>query len=327
MNRRTTFSMKHNKLPYLIVALQILVISILYAQIHIKNKKILGISVSQVKSDSINKVVTDDLHYFYEPKPIKGEEARADWLPYVAKYNINSDTLNERFEYEIDKKKGIFRIITLGDSFTYGSYINTEENWTELLEDYLNSHFLCEDASKYEVINLGIWGYDFAYETERYIRRGKKYNPDLLITLIVDFGRVTEHIQQNQGKKAISLKQKIEAREEGDYYPELPINSHELSIEYRTQYQFKSLNKLFSIYKGPYLMVDLEKSRDYQKQIDRFVQEHKNITLERTQLNFKNKNPEYYLPDGHPNTEGHKKIMDEILKFLVKNKLIPCGEV
>ena len=58
----------------------------------------------------------------------------------------------------IKKNKDTFRIITLGDSFTFGMYINTKDNWTELLEDKLNSDMGCKNISMFEVINLGVGG-------------------------------------------------------------------------------------------------------------------------------------------------------------------------
>ena len=76
--------------------------------------------------------------------------------------------------------------MTLGDSFTFGVYVNTEDNWTELLEDKLNSiKNICPNTDHFEVINLGVGGYDIEYAAKRYINRGKVYNPNIILLLLV----------------------------------------------------------------------------------------------------------------------------------------------
>ena len=305
-----------------IVCAQIVAIIFLFLQIQHKNNNILDVSVNTIDSKMIQRIPVGELKYFFEPKPNTVNEDHTVWFPYISKQTINSDTLNERFKYSQEKKEGVFRIITLGDSFTYGSHVDTEENWTELLEDYLNTNNVCKDTKKYEVINLGVWGYDFAYETERYIRRGQKYNPDLIIMLIIDFGRVTEHRFQNQNRIILTKEQKEEYRKKGIFYPELSIYDNELSNDSRITYQQKYFDKFMSIYNNGLLMVDFEKNPIYQSAINKMARDYKEITLERTKLSWKNK--EYSLLDGHPNTEGHKAIAEDMFAYLIKNKLIPC---
>ena len=118
-----------------------------------------------------------------------------------AVYNINSDTFNERFDYEINKDDKTFRIITLGDSFTFGYIVDTKNNWTELLEDKLNQ-LHCANFDKIEVINLGVVGYDIQYSVERFKLRGKKYNPDLVLWLLKgdDFQEIKEIVQPKWNK-------------------------------------------------------------------------------------------------------------------------------
>ena len=60
-----------------------------------------------------------------------------EWGPNKGTYTINNDSLNERFNYSENKDKNTFRIITLGASYTYGLYVDTKNNWTEILEDIL----------------------------------------------------------------------------------------------------------------------------------------------------------------------------------------------
>src|SRR3989344_7968954 len=94
-----------------------------------------------------------------------------------------SKTKNKKFEKDLKN----FRIITLGDSFTFGQYINTNQNYSEILEDNLNNNLHCREIKHFDVINLGVPGYDLEYEVERFNLKGLNYNPDLVIWLINDW--------------------------------------------------------------------------------------------------------------------------------------------
>jgi len=287
-----------------------------------KNNNVSGVSTQLVDSKWIQKTPYTELNHFFEPKQDSIVEQEVDWLIYTSKQTINNDSLNERFDYSHQKEIDTYRIITLGDSFTYGSYINTEDNWTELLEDYLNAKANCKKVKKYEVINLGVWAYDWAYESKRFELRGLKYKPDLVISLIVDFGRVSEHRFQNQNKIVLTKEQINNYRRNGNYYPDLSIIDKELTNDFRISYQQKYINKFISMYRGPLLLVDFEKNPLYSSTIKNVINTHKEIFYEKINLSWRNK--EYFLPDMHPNIEGHKKLMKEIVGYLIKNNLIPC---
>lgn len=307
-----------------LICLEIICIMFLfiYIQRQITNFNVL---TNSIDSRYIQKFPSIDLKHFYEPKANTTEVSKANWSPFdKAKYTINSDSLNERFDYDVRKKPGVFRIVTIGDSFTFGQHVSTENNWTELLEDYLNLNNKCKNIDKYEVINLGVPGYDWAYEAERYGKRGIKYNPDLLITLIVDFGRVTEYRLENQNKITLSDQQKEEFKKQGIFYPEINILDEQLSNSFKINYQKQYINKIISLYNGPFLWVDFEKNPIYKSLIASIMRNDPKIIYERTSLSWKDK--QYLLPDLHPNIEGHKKLMEEIAGFLIKDKLIPCKQ-
>jgi len=124
------------------------------------------------------------LNYYFEPRPNHTQKFNTEWLDYEIKYTFNSDGLNERFDYSKDKEKNVYRIIAIGDSFTFGSNVNTKDNYPEVLEDYLSEKLKCSNISNFEVINLGVPGYDIEYAVERFYRKGIKYNPDLILWLI-----------------------------------------------------------------------------------------------------------------------------------------------
>ncbi len=160
-----------------------------------KNGVFQKVSKSKVMVNAERKIQVDGLKYYYEPYANSRPKFSSNFAKENATYTINEDALNERKNYNLLKPQKTFRIITLGDSFTFGLYVDTKDNWTELLEDMLNKRMKCGNIDKFEVINLGIWGYDIQYSVERYKLRGKKYNPDLIIWLIVDLLRMNEELR------------------------------------------------------------------------------------------------------------------------------------
>src|SRR3989344_130455 len=159
---------------YILVIFQFLII--IYLGFYIKEKKgwILGTNIAPISKEGITKAEKSsdsNLQNFYEPEAGKIMTESFGWAPKDFEYTINTDSLNERFDYSPEKPANTFRIVTLGDSFTFGSFVKTEENYSELLEIRLND--ACNQNPSVEVINLGMGGYDIQYVTERYIERGE----------------------------------------------------------------------------------------------------------------------------------------------------------
>lgn len=125
---------------------------------------------------------TKTYKYFYENEKNVVRTEKADWMDRAVKYHHNRDGLNSMRDYPLEKEKGIFRIAAIGDSFTYGMYVNTKDNWATSLERKLN----LQECGKrtFEVINLGVPGYDVDYTIERNKLRGEQYGPDLFIWFI-----------------------------------------------------------------------------------------------------------------------------------------------
>jgi hypothetical protein len=139
-----------------------------------------------------------NLRYYYEPKPdSQDSDGQPSWLPYKPIYTINADGLNDRYNYSLNKPVDTYRIIALGDSFTFGMWLNTADSWPELLEDRLNSEKPCALYSKYEVLNLGVKGYDIQYEVEWFRLHAIKYTPDMVVWLLHDndFTEIEEQLR------------------------------------------------------------------------------------------------------------------------------------
>ena len=78
-----------------------------------------------------------------------------------------------------EKTENVFRIIVVGDSFTFGSVVPYEATYPFQLEELLNE--TGGKSLKYEVINLGYPAYDPVKELAVLEKVGFDYQPDLVI--------------------------------------------------------------------------------------------------------------------------------------------------
>ncbi|NMB84076.1 SGNH/GDSL hydrolase family protein [Candidatus Roizmanbacteria bacterium] len=320
----------------LIILLEAIIVIFLSTTIIKQNniKKI--ISINTISKNEVKYKKNNLLKYFYELEPNTIQKIQVDWLNYNPIYSINSDGLNERYNYTIEKKPNTFRIITLGDSFVFGQYLKTvKENWSEKLEDKLNfGKYKCNNYSNYEVINLGVYGYDIKYSVERFKNKGVKYNPDLIIFLLKtdDFQMINDYILPLE--EEITKEMKIDKNspeyymKEGVIYPTWNKATNLFIKKYGKKdilaYQKKTLIELINIYKNRIIFMSfpgLEK--EYKQILLDSAKKRSNIFFYETYNIYGDKNLTF--PDYHPNQKGHLIIAENIFNYLNKNKIIPCN--
>lgn len=83
---------------------------------------------------------------------------------------INSDGLRDK-EYSIKRNKA-YRIIFLGDSFTFGWGVEQKLTFENIIEEKLNPT---------EIINFGIGNYNTEQEVNLFLEKGLKYSPDKVV--------------------------------------------------------------------------------------------------------------------------------------------------
>lgn len=312
-----------NRLFLLFIFIQLLVIGLLSSKIIFKNQNTLGASVKTINVSSIIQEPEDGFDYFYEPKPNTIWSESRDEFP--AEYSINKDSLNDRFNYPIEKPEDTYRIIAVGDSYTFGVYVNTSDNWTERLEDTL--HAVCSKNRSYEVINLGVGGYDFAFETARYMKRGVKYSPDRIIWLVVDFERMSDQIEKEKRKiqedfKKTNSNEEIEKIQKNSpykfWYQAVNVVKSKISHEENVTYQKDKLDRFFAEYKGKVLFVLTTWISQENEEILKSYNTRGNVDVLRLPEAFKDL---HFATDTHPNIEGHKFIANEVFKYLDKEKI------
>ncbi|MCS7093519.1 MAG: O-antigen ligase family protein [Patescibacteria group bacterium] len=248
--------------------------------------------------------------YFSLPAPNAREEFSFGNRKIV--YRFNREGFNDLKNYSINKPEGVYRIVVIGDASGFGFMVDTRDNWTEILERRLN-----QLGRKVEVINLSYHGFDLIYSVERFFLQGRKYKPDLLIIIHNNFYLINEFFipvyekyryleQENDLKKKFN--------KEGKYFPswEIAWKEYSKTINEAKIYekQKKSLDRLFSFFKGKIILVSLHDIPSF------FIDENRLETLEVLEIARNN----LYYSDGVLTQEGHKIITKEIFSRILKFK-------
>ncbi len=291
-------------------------------------------SVIRLRRDEYVSMPSETFKHYHEPKADTVLNDHPVWLGYNVSYSINGDTLNERMDYEVSKPPGTFRIVSLGNSFTFGLFVNTYENYSELLEMSLQNQS-CSGYEKAEVINLGVPGFDMGYSAERFRLRGVKYQPDMVIWFVMPstFETWSERVTELEEQYIRDLSpQEIQAHEQaGEYYYPGRLAWKtlvgEMSLEERIVRQAKYFSDFSAYYTGPLVIVAGQWSHwhPYARAV------MKQTVLRRPQTYLYTSLPALaeaggLLADKHPNTKGHQMIASGIEAYLRTNRLLPCIE-
>jgi lysophospholipase L1-like esterase len=85
------------------------------------------------------------------------------------------------YEYSFAKPKNVYRIAVIGDSVSFGLFVQMEESFPKQLEKILNEK---KGPVKYEVMNLSVPAYCTMQEAELLRIGAKRYNPDFIIVAV-----------------------------------------------------------------------------------------------------------------------------------------------
>jgi len=96
---------------------------------------------------------------------------------YQTSLRTNSLGLREDKEYG-KKPPGVYRVLSLGDSFAMGVGVELEDTYVKILERLLES---ATAGIKFEVINAGVPGYNTVQELTYFQEEGLKLEPDLVL--------------------------------------------------------------------------------------------------------------------------------------------------
>ena len=115
-----------------------------------------------------------DLPWLFELRP--GAEGRISEKD-SAFYRINADGLRDSVHAR-PKPDGVFRVVVMGDSVSFGYGVEEAEAYPQVLEALLSE---LVPESRIEVVNLGVGGYNAYNEAKLLEGVGQSYEPDLVL--------------------------------------------------------------------------------------------------------------------------------------------------
>jgi hypothetical protein len=318
-----------------LVIVQLTCICVLVYRLFKNHPVVLGAySLSPIDKASVSVPTDSLLHYYYElqPNSVKYEDLEFLGLSGEVKHTINQDGLNERYDYKIPKLDDTYRIVVLGDSFTEGMFVDTEKNYVELLEDRLNGLSRCANWLHFDVINLGVEGYDMQYTAERWKRKGIKYAPDLVILLTEEddftypnelFHPVVERIHKELDASSTADMQPTDQPK--DFYEAWTIAYKEILRIYDgdiSRIVFQSadhLKTITTLYNGPLVLVTLKNTSKL------VLQELQQIQKQRPQTFLFIIDGYDMFPDGHPSNEGHRQFAQFMYDKITERNIVSCN--
>lgn len=319
------------KFLFLLVSAQIAIIFSLGILVYFKlNNDVLGISVTPLSSKNLNFNKESDLKYFYENVERQALNVVLPWSDgETVRQVMNKDGFNQLYDYTVEKPDNVFRIATIGDSFTFGEYVDTQDNYPSKLQEKLNN----ECMNEFQVLNLGVGGYDIQYTVERFKLRGEKYKPDLVLWLFIDdIFRLSEEtrprweVYRNQMMESgeiesVPIERRVSAGWKKAQDEVLSVFGEEKILSMQREY-FAELN---NYYEGKLIILT------FPSIFDRSTNFFKSLADNRENTMFYNSLPNVFtmndahLPDTHPNSYGYELISEDIFEQLISNNLIECN--
>ncbi len=119
----------------------------------------------------------------YELDPDTGKRMRAGWQGHEFGVEVRISSLSLRNpETTYAKPPGRYRILVLGDSWTFGFRVAEPDSYPRQLERVLNERARDRgEPARFEVINAGVIGYATTQEAAYLRARGRRFKPDLVL--------------------------------------------------------------------------------------------------------------------------------------------------
>lgn len=245
---------------------------------------------------------------------------------------INSDGFRDR-EFSLEKPSNTFRIIMLGDSFTFGWGVELNDSLPKQLESILNSR---QAKIDYEVLNFGASSQNTFGEVDLFKDKGLKYNPDLVIVCFE-----LSDIEDELFRRGLYEKFKEEYRNKGLDPKEYSMDIHRKVLELQESKVKNTpfsetwkivenpLEELVSILKQEHknvLIYSLSAKWVRENEaLNSFADRYEEVYFEHadTKINWGDESLVLHTLDTHPSPWAYKLHAEKIYKTLIKQNLIP----
>ena len=318
----------------------ILIIGLSYYYYSKYASRVLGVSVARINKENIDAHVERNLEHYYEWSANQSIIYKSRWLHQTVTKYTNDDGILGQKNYDLIKPKGVFRILTIGDSFTEGMYVALDETYPKKLETLLNRLRPCASILQYEVINLGVGGYDIEYSAARFHSKGLKYNPDLVIWLLkdddfieraeVNFSReaqYTEYVQNTLGGDIKKFDQYQKWVDVLNYDEGLESLVHRIVVKedieksshkYYLSEQDSAVKSVAELLGTPLILTTFSDTKpEFKARMKVWANEYPNIKFF-SDIPVLKPGVETFEPDdGHPNTTGHTVLSESIYQHVL----------
>ena len=305
----------------------------IYSSFHSRTN-VLGATMSMTILDKeyFEQISTPNFQHFYEMKPNSTVLGTALWLPERVEYTINQDGIHSTKDFEIPANSNTFRIMVLGDSFAFGQFVNTNENFSSRLSQMLDTSD-CRKEKNFEVINLGVQGYDIGYTVEHFRRMGIKYQPDLVIWLVNTHNIVPLDKRSDRFTSLVAAlpEEQRQRLKNGDDYMPLFVQAADEVIrsmgkDVIIQHLQAHMRVFNQVYKGPLVVLinDTMNDAGYIQYVQHALEQRPSTYIADSFPNLARIRGEH--KDKHPNSVGHIAIATHIYKVLTAKQLISCSQ-
>ncbi|MEM3122317.1 MAG: SGNH/GDSL hydrolase family protein [Candidatus Pacearchaeota archaeon] len=252
------------------------------------------------------------------------------------KVKTNSFGIRDK-EYSLEKPKNIIRIIGLGDSVTFGAYIEEKDTFLNVLEEKLNEN------GNYEVINFALSGYNTEQNLAVLKHKAIKFNPDIVLLVFVynDFEEPTNPIAEDSFIQKLRNLMRHVYTVRLAYWNYIKLTEEsKIETEYskldetRKQITFDSMKKMAEISKKnnvkfvvliwPHLPVwQNDFYQGYKKDIIKLAEESKFYVIEMDDIWQGYNEEELIVPkEGHPNALANRIVGEKLYESFLNQGII-----
>ena len=207
------------------------------------------------------------------------------------------------------KIPGVFRILCVGDSLTYGHGVHFDETLPSKLEENLNNALW---STRVEVLNESNCGFSFYDERASLDVRGKYYEPDLLIVILCS--NDTELFYHAEKDYTEHLKENWDAQ--GNIYPFFK----KVFSGFCKEVDSVELNTIVAYYG----VTSSDEEKNYCSQLSELCAENGMKFVEISSV-FKEMDKESLTvseADGHPSALAHEIASKELAREILASELI-----
>ena len=227
-------------------------------------------------------------------------------------------------DYSFEKPKNTIRGIVIGDSFTMGSGVNIEETYHSQMEKTLNQN---TKGIQYELINLGVSGYNLLNYLGVLEEKVLKYDPDFLI-----IGFYSRNDVNLPRKRHYDGNYKVKEKSLSSFWTSFLGKLAELAFIKKSPYvekditdkQQEFISQMFSAYGTfslknniPILLTYLSMEEDFNNlHLIKTIAEKNKLFFSDSKGKFDYNRPGKYVVsplDSHPNKLGHQTFANTLL--------------